>query len=154
MYLAVSPVQICLQTRKTRKARKCIYKISKNFRVEKSGEISRNLRFSALRLAVMRFFSCLHLNQTLMMAGMAGFEPTTARVKVWCLTAWRHPNEIPVYCTTDFPFCQYVFCVETKDFRGFCLFFVPREGSGRLDRPGDPCYNKINNRKERFHGLP
>ena len=27
-------------------ARKCIYKISKNFRVEKSGEISRNLRFS------------------------------------------------------------------------------------------------------------
>ena len=25
---------------------KCIYKISKNFRVEKSGEISRNLRFS------------------------------------------------------------------------------------------------------------
>ena len=26
------------------------------------------------------------------MAGMAGFEPTNARVKVWCLTAWRHPN--------------------------------------------------------------
>ena len=25
------------------------------------------------------------------MAGMAGFEPTNARVKVWCLTAWRHP---------------------------------------------------------------
>ena len=24
--------------------------------------------------------------------GMAGFEPTNARVKVWCLTAWRHPN--------------------------------------------------------------
>ena len=22
---------------------------------------------------------------------MAGFEPTNARVKVWCLTAWRHP---------------------------------------------------------------
>ena len=29
-----------------RKTPKCIYKISKNFRVEKSGEISRNLRFS------------------------------------------------------------------------------------------------------------
>ena len=28
------------------------------------------------------------------MAGMAGFEPTNARVKVWCLTAWRHPNEM------------------------------------------------------------
>ena len=26
------------------------------------------------------------------MAGMAGFEPTHTRVKVWCLTAWRHPN--------------------------------------------------------------
>ena len=26
------------------------------------------------------------------LAGMAGFEPTDARVKVWCLTAWRHPN--------------------------------------------------------------
>ena len=25
------------------------------------------------------------------MAGMAGFEPTTAGVKVLCLTAWRHP---------------------------------------------------------------
>ena len=30
----VSSVRICLQTRKQRKARKCIYKISKNFRVE------------------------------------------------------------------------------------------------------------------------
>ena len=27
------------------KSPKCIYKISKNFRVEKNGEISRNLRF-------------------------------------------------------------------------------------------------------------
>ena len=26
------------------------------------------------------------------MAGMAGLEPTNTRVKVWCLTAWRHPN--------------------------------------------------------------
>ena len=26
------------------------------------------------------------------MAGVAGFEPTSARVKVSCLTAWRHPN--------------------------------------------------------------
>ena len=28
------------------------------------------------------------------MAGMAGFEPTDAGVKVPCLTAWLHPNEI------------------------------------------------------------
>ena len=26
------------------------------------------------------------------LAGMAGFEPTNAGVKVPCLTAWRHPN--------------------------------------------------------------
>ena len=26
------------------------------------------------------------------MAGVAGFEPTNAGVKVPCLTAWRHPN--------------------------------------------------------------
>ena len=25
------------------------------------------------------------------MAGVAGFEPANTRVKVWCLTAWRHP---------------------------------------------------------------
>ena len=28
------------------------------------------------------------------LAGMAGFEPTNAGVKVPCLTAWRHPNRI------------------------------------------------------------
>ena len=53
-----------------------------------------------------------------LLAGMAGFEPTTARVKVWCLTAWRHPKNIPVYCTIVFPICQYVFGVEIQDFLG------------------------------------
>ena len=33
------------------KCPKCIYKISKNFRVEKNGEISRNLRFSLVFVA-------------------------------------------------------------------------------------------------------
>ena len=28
-------------------------------------------------------------------AGMAGLEPANARVKVWCLTTWRHPNIVP-----------------------------------------------------------
>ncbi len=32
------------------------------------------------------------LRKCFFLAGMAGFEPTSARVKVWCLTAWRHPN--------------------------------------------------------------
>ena len=27
-----------------------------------------------------------------LLAGVAGFEPTNAGVKVQCLTAWRHPN--------------------------------------------------------------
>ncbi len=26
------------------------------------------------------------------MAGPAGFEPAHARIKTWCLTAWRRPN--------------------------------------------------------------
>ena len=29
--------------------------------------------------------------KALVLAGLAGFEPTNARVKVWCLTAWRQP---------------------------------------------------------------
>ena len=31
----------------------------------------------------------------LFMAGMAGFEPADAGVKVPCLTTWRHPNIFP-----------------------------------------------------------
>ena len=48
------------------KTPKCIYKISKNFRVEKTGEISRNLRFFV--------FSCLHLNQTRIMCLQANSD--------------------------------------------------------------------------------
>ncbi len=33
------------------------------------------------------------------MAGLAGFEPTHARIKTWCLTAWRQPN---LYSPTSF----------------------------------------------------
>ncbi len=58
------------------------------------------------------------------LAGMAGFEPTDARVKVWCLTAWRHPNMnfylfdgLPNYCNTISSFCQDDFL----DFRVFLL---------------------------------
>ena len=48
------------------------------------------------------------------LAGMAGFEPTNARVKVWCLTAWRHPNvarprrHTPYY-STGFFILQHLF---------------------------------------------
>ncbi len=48
-----------------------------------------------------------------LLAGMAGFEPTTARVKVWCLTAWRHPIIfVPKYYTTVWPVCQqFLLCL-------------------------------------------
>ena len=29
----------------------------------------------------------------LFLAGVAGFEPTNAGIKIPCLTAWRHPND-------------------------------------------------------------
>ena len=35
-------------------------------------------------------------------AGVAGFEPTNAAVKVLCLTAWRHPN-IKLVIYFDYP---------------------------------------------------
>ena len=28
-----------------------------------------------------------------MLAGIPGFEPGNARIKTWCLTAWRYPNK-------------------------------------------------------------
>ena len=35
------------------------------------------------------------------MAGVAGFEPTDARVKVWCLTPWLHPNKNACFYETS-----------------------------------------------------
>ena len=52
------------------------------------------------------------------MAGMAGFEPTNARVKVWCLTAWRHPNILTGhtwYYIIRFSEMQSFFCVRRDD---------------------------------------
>ena len=40
-----------------------------------------------------RFFR-MHLFWSHKLAGVAGFGPTSARVKVWCLTAWLHPKNI------------------------------------------------------------
>ena len=77
----ISLVRICLQTRNSRNASTKFRKTLESKKAEKSLEISAFL-----------VFSCLHLNQTLIMAGMAGFGPTNARVKVWCLTAWLYPN--------------------------------------------------------------
>ena len=61
----ISLVRICLQTRKARNASTKFRKTLESKKTEKSLEIS-----------VFLLFSCLHLNQTLIMAGVAGFEPT------------------------------------------------------------------------------
>ena len=31
------------------------------------------------------------------MAGVAGFEPTNARIKILCLTTWRHPINVCLF---------------------------------------------------------
>ena len=110
----ISPVRICLQVRK---ARKCIYKLLKNFRVEKSGEISRNLRLSFYCLSLLLHSSLLLITlpnlrvsekwrvksekinpqgQVLgdFWLGWQDSDLRNARVKVWCLTAWLHPSII------------------------------------------------------------
>ena len=66
------------------KCPKCIYKISKNFRVEKSGEISRNLRFS-------RFFVPASKSDTHHDWGI-GIRTPTYRVRVCCATVTQFPN--------------------------------------------------------------
>ncbi len=60
----ISLVRICLQTENARNASTKFRKTSESKKAEKSLEISAFL-----------VFSCLHLNQTLIMAGIAGLEP-------------------------------------------------------------------------------
>ena len=44
----------------------------------------------------------------ILMAGMAGFEPTNDGVKVRCLTTWRHPNNsIYIKCTKHFCYAYF-----------------------------------------------
>ena len=64
----ISLVRICLQTRKARNASTKFRKTLESKKTEKSLEIS-----------VFLLFSCLHLNQTLIMAGIVGLEPTKCK---------------------------------------------------------------------------
>ena len=110
----ISLVRICLQTRNARNASTKFRKTLESKKTEKSLEIS-----------VFLLFSCLHLNQTLIMAGVAGFGPTNARVKVWCLTAWLYPkifNFCPFFSERSyyiifFPYCQELYFI--------FVFFLP-----------------------------
>ena len=55
------------------------------------------------------------------LAGMAGFEPTSARVKVWCLTAWRHPNiELPSVIISHISFAVKLFLLYFPSFLAAC----------------------------------
>jgi hypothetical protein len=45
-------------------------------------------RFSSVHLSAVN----AHIHQRLYLAGPGGFEPPNARIKTWCLTAWRRPN--------------------------------------------------------------
>ena len=79
----------------------------------------------------------------LKMAGMAGFDPTNASVKVWCLTAWRPPNVAwPLlightgYYSTAFLFLQSFFCEIWELGIIFFVFRVmPIKQGGRFFRP-------------------
>ena len=74
-------VRVRTQHQKGQKGSMKLRKNAGSKKREKSLEISRFLVFPRS-----------DLNWLVIMAGVAGFGPTDARVKVWCLTAWLHPN--------------------------------------------------------------
>ena len=103
----ISLVRICLQTRNARNASTKFRKTLESKKAEKSLEISAFL-----------VFSCLHLNQTLIMAGVAGFGPTHAGVKVPCLTAWLHPITYALIVSQKY---RFVKTRETICSEGVCI---------------------------------
>ena len=42
------------------------------------------------------------------LAGVAGFEPTNARIKIWCLTAWRYPYPAQSIISLHKTFCNKI----------------------------------------------
>ena len=83
------------------KCPKCIYKILKNFRVEKSGEISRNLRLS-------RFFVPASKSDT--HHGWDSWTRTSEmqESKSCALPTWLYPNMFMLrYFITHKKYCQY-----------------------------------------------
>ncbi len=57
---------------------------------------------SAIALCVLPWQN-LSQNAVFAVAGVAGFEPTHARIKILCLTAWRHPIVILGRVTSSLP---------------------------------------------------
>ena len=111
------------------KCPKCIYKISKNFRVEKSGEISRNLRFS-------RFFVPASKSDT--HHGWDSWTRTNEmqESKSCALTNLAISQYLPCYYNIDIIFLSIQKCKKENSFvwqnspllrkRGGCCYFMMR----------------------------
>ena len=78
------------------------------------------------------------------LAGVAGFEPTNARIKIWCLTAWRYPYPAQSIISLQISFCNKIDCI----FSGGAIFlhllrYRPFESNERASNS-----NRINNSNE------
>ena len=77
-------------------------------------------------------------NVCFFLAGVAGFGPTNARVKVWCLTAWLYPKIFSFcsffsersYYTIFFPHCQELYFI----FMHFFLLLFQSKEAGSWSR--------------------
>ena len=72
------------------------------------------------------------------MAGAAGFEPTHARIKTWCLTAWRRP----CICVTE---CSELYIRSRTEWQGRLDSNQRMPGSkpGALPLGDAPTYNPV-----------
>ena len=81
------------------------------------------------------------------MAGVAGFGPTNARVKVWCLTAWLHPNEMIDYILL-YHILRYLSIGKAKNGDVCATIFC--KGDVGLGDPPTSCHRRgIKKRKEK-----
>lgn len=67
-----------------------------NFEIKAYGQFSPSKAHKNVKNIKKSYISCCNSNKAQyigFMAGVAGFEPTNVRVRVWCLTAWRYPNK-------------------------------------------------------------
>ena len=76
---------------------------------------------------------------------MAGFEPTNARVKVWCLTAWRHPNVAAPRIGHARYYSMIFLCLSIAffDFAQNEGFYCNKQAAISVCRVGRPCRNYV-----------
>ena len=76
--------------------------------------------FNTMDLPIIRFLHLYNLLLKTYLAGMAGFEPASAGVKVPCLAAWLHPN---ITSTAYIYIIVHVFHFEKKNQTKLQKFF-------------------------------